>query len=71
MKIPCRLAVEVLSAVKQVHSDAENIPSHMRLLIVHARQDSIVEPAVSIHTRYVICNMFPYVYMYTYLYVSI
>lgn len=48
MKIPCRMAVEVLSAVFRVHEEAKHIPSHLRIIIIHARQDSIVEPAVSL-----------------------
>ncbi|CDJ54306.1 hypothetical protein, conserved [Eimeria brunetti] len=44
LKIPCRMAAEVLSAVPRVHAEAKSIPSHLRLKIIHAREDSIVEP---------------------------
>lgn len=46
-KIPCRMAVEVLSAVPRVHAEAKHIPSHLRLLIIHAKEDTIVEPVGS------------------------
>ncbi|CDJ32971.1 uncharacterized protein EMH_0074120 [Eimeria mitis] len=44
LKIPCRMGAEVLAAVPRVHAEAKSIPSHIRLKIIHAREDSIVEP---------------------------
>lgn len=46
-KIPCRMGVEVLRGVCSVHADATFIPSHIRLLIFHAENDTIVEPTGS------------------------
>ncbi|CDJ58642.1 hypothetical protein, conserved [Eimeria maxima] len=48
LKIPCRMAAEVLTAVPRVHAEAKSIPQHIRLKIIHAREDSIVEPQGSI-----------------------
>ncbi|CDI85671.1 hypothetical protein, conserved [Eimeria praecox] len=48
LKIPCRMAAEVMAAVPRVHAEAKSIPSHLRLKIIHAREDSIVEPQGSI-----------------------
>lgn len=47
LKIPCRMAVEVLLSVPKVHADAKHIPAHLRILIIHAKQDTIVEPVGS------------------------
>lgn len=47
LKIPARLAAEVMAAVPRVHLNAKFIPLHIALLIIHAREDSIVEPQVS------------------------
>ena len=41
------MAAEVMAAVPRVHAEAKNIPSHLRLKIIHAREDAIVEPQVS------------------------
>ncbi|CDJ38501.1 hypothetical protein, conserved [Eimeria tenella] len=48
LKIPARLAAEVMAAVPRVHLNAKFIPLHIALLIIHAREDSIVEPQGSI-----------------------
>lgn len=52
-KIPCRMANEILDSMSKVHADAKYIPPHLRLLIVHAERDTIVEPAVSHSKKYV------------------
>ncbi|OEH76551.1 uncharacterized protein LOC34623467 [Cyclospora cayetanensis] len=48
LRLPCRLALEALASIPKVHADAQFIPDHLRVLIIHAEQDTLVEPAGSI-----------------------
>ncbi|KAL8432729.1 hypothetical protein ACSSS7_004431 [Eimeria intestinalis] len=47
MKLPCRMAVEVLEALPRVHEEAKFIPAGLKFMIIHAEQDTLVEPAGS------------------------
>ncbi|KAL8274944.1 hypothetical protein Esti_001144 [Eimeria stiedai] len=47
MKLPCRMAVEVLEAMPRVHQEAKFIPADLRFIIIHAEQDTLVEPVGS------------------------
>ncbi|KAL8443838.1 hypothetical protein Emag_005803 [Eimeria magna] len=47
MKLPCRMAVEVLEAIPRVHEEAKYIPADLKFMIIHAEQDTLVEPVGS------------------------
>ncbi|KAL8442593.1 hypothetical protein Emed_007249 [Eimeria media] len=47
MKLPCRMAVEVLEAIPRVHEEAKYIPADLKFIIIHAEQDTLVEPVGS------------------------